>query len=234
MVYFGGQRLPNGNTLINAGANGIVFEVTPQKEMVWKFVNPMKNVGGGPPPGGGQARPFQAVPIFARDALAMKEDQRKKLDAIDKELNAKLDKALTADQKKVLAEPGDMDMSKVPAGEYLSAFTNSKLKLTEAQTKELQALRKEFNAKIARVLTDDQKREIEALKKRLAAPRPGGPRRPGNILFRATRYALDHPALRGRTLKPGKTLVEIQQELDKARQNQKASSAKPNTAAAAK
>ncbi len=230
----GAQRLPNGNTLINAGANGIVFEVTPQKEMVWKFVNPMKNVGGGPPPGGGQARPFQAVPIFARDALAMKEDQRKKLDAIDKELNAKLDKALTADQKKVLAEPGDMDMSKVPAGEYLSAFTNSKLKLTEAQTKELQALRKEFNAKIARVLTDDQKREIEALKKRLAAPRPGGPRRPGNILFRATRYALDHPALRGRTLKPGKTLVEIQQELDKARQNQKASSAKPNTAAAAK
>jgi hypothetical protein len=31
----GAQRLPNGNTLINAGAVGIVFEVSPDKETVW-------------------------------------------------------------------------------------------------------------------------------------------------------------------------------------------------------
>ena len=37
----------------------------------------------------------------------------------------------------------------------------------------------------------------------------------GNTLFRATRYALDYPAFNGRTLKPGKSIVEIQQELDK-------------------
>ena len=45
----GAQRLPNGNTLINAGAVGIVFEVTPEKETVWKFSNPFKNVAAGPP-----------------------------------------------------------------------------------------------------------------------------------------------------------------------------------------
>ncbi len=39
----GAQRLPNGNTLINAGAYGFVFEVTPEGETVWKFSNPTKN-----------------------------------------------------------------------------------------------------------------------------------------------------------------------------------------------
>jgi hypothetical protein len=37
----GCQRLPNGNTLICSGENGIIFEVTPQKEVVWEFINPI-------------------------------------------------------------------------------------------------------------------------------------------------------------------------------------------------
>ena len=45
----GAQRLPNGNTLINAGAVGIVFEVTPEKETVWKFANPFKPAAPGQP-----------------------------------------------------------------------------------------------------------------------------------------------------------------------------------------
>ena len=36
----GAQRLPNGNTLICSGANGTFFEVTPQGEVVWEYVNP--------------------------------------------------------------------------------------------------------------------------------------------------------------------------------------------------
>ena len=34
------QRLPNGNTLITESDRGYVFEVTPQKETVWRFANP--------------------------------------------------------------------------------------------------------------------------------------------------------------------------------------------------
>ena len=34
------QRLPNGNTLINAGAYGHFFEVSRSKEIVWEFSNP--------------------------------------------------------------------------------------------------------------------------------------------------------------------------------------------------
>ena len=34
------QRLPNGNTLITEGDGGRVFEVTPDCETVWEFINP--------------------------------------------------------------------------------------------------------------------------------------------------------------------------------------------------
>ena len=34
------QRLPNGNTLINEGADGRVFEVTSDHQIVWEYVNP--------------------------------------------------------------------------------------------------------------------------------------------------------------------------------------------------
>lgn len=37
------QRLPNGNTLICDGAHARLFEVTPDKEVVWDFVNPYHN-----------------------------------------------------------------------------------------------------------------------------------------------------------------------------------------------
>jgi len=41
MHISGAQRLPNGNTLICSGAGGTIFEVTPDKNVVWKYVNPV-------------------------------------------------------------------------------------------------------------------------------------------------------------------------------------------------
>lgn len=37
-VFSGAHRLPNGNTLICSGMDCVVFEVTPQKEVVWRIV----------------------------------------------------------------------------------------------------------------------------------------------------------------------------------------------------
>ena len=34
------RRLPNGNTLIDEGMNGRIFQVTPAGEIVWEYVNP--------------------------------------------------------------------------------------------------------------------------------------------------------------------------------------------------
>ncbi|MCP4147970.1 MAG: hypothetical protein GY757_09480, partial [bacterium] len=41
----GAHRLPNGNTLICAGVLGVFFEVTPNGETVWKYVNPVVRGG---------------------------------------------------------------------------------------------------------------------------------------------------------------------------------------------
>lgn len=41
----GAQRLPNGNTLICDGVHGVLFEVSPAGEIVWKYVNPVVNTG---------------------------------------------------------------------------------------------------------------------------------------------------------------------------------------------
>jgi hypothetical protein len=51
----GAQRLPNGNTLICSGEDGDIFEVTQEKEVVWRYVNP--EIGQMRPPGGGPSGP---------------------------------------------------------------------------------------------------------------------------------------------------------------------------------
>jgi hypothetical protein len=222
--------------------------------------------------------------------MGMKEEQRKKLDEIDKDLIAKVEKTLTPEQRKILAEPIDFDFSKFPApGEFLSKYKKDKLKLTDDQAKEMAALQKDIDAKVDKILTDDQKQKIEEQKARPfggvqpggggpggpgpgpggpggppgpggpggaggprfigggpggpggppggggpGGPGRGGPQRMGNTLFRATRYALDFPAFQGKKLEPGKTLVEIQQELDKPKAKPEADSAKLKTADASK
>ncbi len=40
------QRLHNGNTLIDEGATGRLFEVTPNKEIVWEYINPFYTNSG--------------------------------------------------------------------------------------------------------------------------------------------------------------------------------------------
>lgn len=39
----GAQRLPNGNTLICEGCNGRLFEVTPDRRVVWEYISPYFN-----------------------------------------------------------------------------------------------------------------------------------------------------------------------------------------------
>lgn len=42
----GMQRLPNGNTSINSGNQGLMFEVTPTGEVVWQYTFPMRSIAG--------------------------------------------------------------------------------------------------------------------------------------------------------------------------------------------
>jgi hypothetical protein len=45
-VVSGAQRLPNGNTLICSGARGRLFEITPNKDIVWEWMSPFVGLAG--------------------------------------------------------------------------------------------------------------------------------------------------------------------------------------------
>jgi hypothetical protein len=195
---------------------GTIFEVTPEKEIVWKFSNPFPNER---PAANTAPRPLQVFSNDVRGALDMKEDQRTQLDDIDKELRGELDDVLDEEQMKVLAAPEDIDLSGIPEGEYLWIFKKDKLNLTQSQQDALARLAQDFNSKIAEVLTADQKGMIDEYKKD-AARRRADRRLPRNTLFRAQRYGLDHPAFVGKKLTPGKTLVELQQERERSADSQ--------------
>ena len=100
----GAQRLPNGNTLICSGFNGTVFEVTPAKDVVWKYTNPVMGNPGGPGGPGGPPGSVDLLPLFVRRDLDLSTDQNKQIDDFQKALSAKLDKALSDAQKKQVRE----------------------------------------------------------------------------------------------------------------------------------
>ena len=68
----GAQRLPNGNTLIIAGPEGRIFEVTPDGQSVWEYENPFSDEDSGEPLGppgnmrpGGLFRAARIAPGYA-------------------------------------------------------------------------------------------------------------------------------------------------------------------------
>jgi hypothetical protein len=203
----GAHRLPNGNTFICSGANGTLFEVTDKKDVAWKYLNP---VLGLPSPGSSFAPQLgQLVPGRLRSGLELTPDQRKELNALDKDAAGQLDKILTGDQKKrangggpIPDEPGQI----VPAG------IRTRLELTDAQREQVAALQKDVEARLDRILDEKQRAQFQEMRDKKPDPKgPGGPAGPpgGGGLFRATRYPADYPGLKGRELKPGKTVEEM-------------------------
>jgi hypothetical protein len=239
MVISGAQRLPNGDTLICSGTSGTVFEVTPDKETVWKYVNPVKagpGVGGpggrgkggrgpggrgGPMMMGGPPRQGQILPAFLVGMLELTDDQKKQLEEAQKLVDEKLAKVLTAEQLKQFNEPAGFGQggfaSASQPGKLMSPTQQASLKLADEQKKELVALQKNVDDKLGTLLNKDQKKQLEEQRGMVAGGGPGrgGPMMMGmgpggSSLFRAPRYAPNFPGLAGKDLKPGKTVEELQ------------------------
>ncbi len=173
----GTQRLSNGNTLICSGANGTIFEVTPEKAIVWKYVNPVKN----DTPIGTPPRPGQIMTPIAGEMLVISADQRKQLDEIQKDIDAHLDKLLTADQKKQAAEwprdPGGNGFDPSPQpGQVMAGPEQNRLKLTDDQKKDVLALQKAIDGRFDKVLTAAQQHQIKTVFAPFGPPGGPGPR----------------------------------------------------------
>ncbi len=150
------------------------------------------------------------MPAFLRDSLKLTAEQKKKLEAAEKEAGEDLNKLLTDQQKKQFNEGGG-------PGQLLPVALQERMKLTDDQKKQLATLQTAVDTTVATLLNDEQKKQFKEMQNRKkgfpgGGPPPGlfaGP--PGGTsLFRAPRYGLDYPGLAGRDLTPGKTLEELQ------------------------
>jgi Spy/CpxP family protein refolding chaperone len=174
----GAQRLPNGDTLICSGANGTIFEVSPAKEIVWKYVNPVRRGSApiGPPVPAGKI-----MTSIARHMLYVSSEQGRQLDYIQKDVDAELQKLLTVDQRKQLADRSQAPFSK--PGEIVASADQNRLKLTEEQKKKLAALQKDVDQKFDKVLTPAQKKQLQTAST-MGGPGPGIPPPISNFLSR--------------------------------------------------
>src|SRR5262249_509081 len=143
---------------------GTIFEVTPAKEIVWKYVNPVKaGTPLGTPP-----RPGQIMPPIAGEMLGISADQRKQLDEIQKDIDARLDKLLASEQKKRSAEwprgPGGNGFNPSPQpGQVMAGPEQDRLRLTDDQKKDVLALQKAVDGRFDGVLTAAQKKQIKSV-----------------------------------------------------------------------
>lgn len=215
----GAHRLPNGDTFICAGPSGTIFEVTPDKQTVWKYLNPAQNMTG-PPPGSAPSL-VQILPASVRDTLKITADQKNRVEGLSKEIEGKLQALLTDEQKKQLAGPPAGPAGPPGAGgmqvvQVLPAPMRPRLKLTDEQKNRLDTLQKDTEAKLDEALTAEQRKQLKEIRDGFVnawgGPPGGGGGPPplGNAVFRSYRYATDYPGLAGKDLTPGKTIEELQ------------------------
>jgi outer membrane protein assembly factor BamB len=120
---------------------------------------------GGRPGGFGPPKPGTILPPFVQDRLNVTDEQKKSLEDLQKAVTEKLDKVLTAEQKKKLEEPPDFGAGGFRSfplpGEVLSASARDSLKLSADQKKQLDELQKDVDGRLAKILTDEQKKQIQ-------------------------------------------------------------------------
>lgn len=198
MNISGAHRLASGNTLICSGVGGRVFEVTPEMETVWEYVVPgdmggMGGIGGTPGPPGprnGGGRPPLPRHLDQDKDGSLRYEEASALPFMTKEEFKRLDR----DKDQKLAEdelpfPGPPGAMGPPPGAFamgppqggLGGFPPSPPGMWPPMGGGF-------------------------------GPRPGGPgMRPpmgggpgggGTMVFRAYRYALDFPGLKGKSLIP--------------------------------
>src|SRR5260370_26384187 len=185
--------------------------------MCWKYPNPAPGItspGSSPAPKVGQI-----VPTRLPARLELTTEQRKELNALDKDMAGQLDKVLTDDQKKQPAgdEPGSATPADQP-GQVVPASMRARLKLTDAQKTQVATLQKEAEAKLEKILDEEQRKLFRGMRDKGegSAKAPGPPGPPGGFgppggggIFRATRYPADYVGLKGRQLMPGETIEEM-------------------------
>jgi hypothetical protein len=190
----GANRLPNGDTLICSTMQGTVFEVTPDKEVVWKYQLPM-------PPAVSRVTRFQN-----KLRVLLSPSQTKQMKELQKATFMKLIKSLTPEQKvqlkEVQGELGELALISL----LLQPSLEGRLKLTPDQQQRGARLAKEANAQLDTILKPQQRENLQ----KMVTALPPRTAVPALAVFRAYRYAPTYPGLAGKDLTPRRTLEQMQ------------------------
>ena len=157
-----------------------------------------------------------------QNRLKLTDDQKKDVLALQKAVDGRFDRVLTAAQKKqiktVFAPPGPPPGGPGPGdpqqpGKIFSPTQQDTLKLSAGQRKRLEEIQKEIDARLETLLTEDQKKQLQAMQRRPAGGGPGGGGPPGGQSA-LPRPSLCHqlPRIRGQRPDTGKILGGIAAE----------------------
>jgi outer membrane protein assembly factor BamB len=186
----------------------------------------------GAPRGPGAFRrpdPGEILPSFLQTVLQLTDDQKKQVGELQKEIEGKLDKVLTDEQKKQLKElrqapagrgrPGGFGPPQF--GQVLPAPLQERLKLTDEQKKQREELQKQVDARLDKILTAEQKKQLKDMREGFGRGRPGGfggfggfgGGRPPEAVYRMEIYCLDRATgkvLWHQTAREGKPTIPAQ------------------------
>lgn len=142
--------------------------------------------GGFVPP-----QPGQIMPAFLQDRFNLTAEQKGQLDELQQDVDGKLAKLLTDEQKTQLKEspqggrggaggfgpggggPGGFGRPPQP-GQIIPAPVQDTLKLTAEQKQQLDDLQKDVDSRLARLLTDEQNKQLKEMREMFGRG-PGGP-----------------------------------------------------------
>lgn len=170
------------------------------------FGGPERPVAGGPGRGGpggfrGGFRPAQVLPSFLQDRLSLAEEQKTQLQGVQKEVDGKLAKILSEEQQKILKEPPDFSngfRNFALPGQLLAPAAVERLKPGDEQKKQLQALQKDIDTRLAKLLNAEQKKQLEQMREGMRNMGRGGPGgfggfggRPPDAVYKWEVYCLD-------------------------------------------
>jgi outer membrane protein assembly factor BamB len=113
--------------------------------------------------------------------LELTAEQKKHVEELQKEVDGKLAKLLTDEQKKELKEPAEEGRrgrgrfgGPPQPGQILPAPVAERLKLSDDQKKELAEFQKDIAGKLDKVFTDDQRKQLQTMREGFARGRRGG------------------------------------------------------------
>ena len=154
---------------------------------------------------------------MAQTNLALKDEQRARIDALGKDAAEKLETILSEQQRKQFLDrrrPDLIGLGRIAtAGQLISLAEQVTLQLSAEQRKGLAALQADIDARLGEILDTGQQQRLTEMRENALRGRPlglggppgFGPPGPGQI-FRAYRYAADYPGLAGKELTPGGTI----------------------------